>query len=204
MKQGTPEWHEARLGKVTASRIADVMAKTKSGYGAGRKNYMAELLAERLTGTWAEGFTSAAMQHGTDTEPMARAEYEFATGTMVEEVGFVQHPTIEMSGASPDGFVGYDGMVEIKCPNTATHLDTLINRTVDLKYMRQMQWQMVCAERNWCDFVSYDNRLPEEYRLCIIRFERIDSQEMTEAVELFLRELDELIREVKEAVAWRK
>ena len=191
MKQRTDEWHEARLGKVTASRISDIMTKTKSGYGAGRKNYMAELIAERLTGTWANGFTSAAMERGTEVEPIARAEYEFETDTVVAEVGFIDHPTIEMSGASPDGLIDYDGMIEIKCPNTATHIDTLITKQIAKKYMLQMQWQMACAGRLWCDFVSYDNRLPEEYRQCIIRVDRdeILCAEMNLEIQIFLGHL---------------
>ena len=136
--QGTPEWHAIRLGKVTASRVADVMAKTKTGYGASRANYMAELIAERLTGAPAERYTNAAMQWGTDKEPEARALYEFLTDAAVAQIGFVAHPTISMSGASPDGLVGYDGLVEIKCPNTATHIDTLLGVSGPSKYMLQM------------------------------------------------------------------
>jgi len=105
MEQRSPEWFAARLGKVTASRIADVMATTKSGYGAGRANYMAELICERMTGKRQEGYTNAAMQWGTDQEPFARAAYEFLTDRTVSEVGFIDHPTIPMSGASPDGLV---------------------------------------------------------------------------------------------------
>jgi len=126
-EQRTDEWFAQRLGKVTASRVADVMAKTKTGYSASRENYMAQLVVERLTQTKAESFTNAAMQWGTDQEPFARAAYEAAQGVMVEEVGFMSHPDIEMAGASPDGLVGDDGLLEIKCPNTATHIETLLS-----------------------------------------------------------------------------
>lgn len=170
--QGSPEWHQLRLGKVTASRIADVCARTKTGYGAGRKNYMAELAAERLTGVQAEGFTNAAMQWGTDMEPEARSAYQFHANKRVVQVGFVDHPSIAETGASPDGEVSDDGLVEIKCPNTATHIETLLGGIVPEKYVLQMQWQMACTGRKWCDFASYDPRLPESMRLFVRRVDR--------------------------------
>jgi putative phage-type endonuclease len=170
--QGSPEWFSIRCGKVTASRVADVVAKTKSGWGASRANYAAELIAERLTGTPAEGFTSAAMQWGTDQEPAARMAYEFMYDVNVEQVGFVGHPGLKDAGASPDGLVGEIGMVEIKCPNTATHIDTLINQKVPAKYITQMMWQMACTGRLWCDFVSYDPRLPESMQMFVKRVDR--------------------------------
>jgi putative phage-type endonuclease len=172
--QGSPEWHALRCGKVTASRVADVIAKTKTGWGASRANYAAELIAERLTGVAAEGFTNAAMQWGTDQEPNARMAYEFMEDVTVEQVAFVVHPTIEDAGASPDGLVGQDGMVEIKCPNTATHIDTLINQAIPAKYVTQMMWQMACTGRKWCDFVSYDPRLPESMQMFVKRIHRDD------------------------------
>src|SRR3990167_876627 len=141
LEQGSPEWLLARVGKVTASRVSDVVAKTKTGWGASRANYMAELIAERLTGAPAAQYVNAAMQWGTDTEPQARAAYEFFQDATVEQVGLVPHPTIPMSAASPDGLVGDDGMVEIKCPNTATHVDTLLSPVIPEKYTTQMQWQ---------------------------------------------------------------
>lgn len=177
--QGSDEWKALRLGKVTASRVADIVAKTKSGYSASRANYAAQLIAERLTGTPAETFTNAAMQHGTETEPEARAAYEFYQGVTVEEVAFIPHPQIDQAGCSPDGLVGGDGLVEIKCPNTATHLDTLIGQTVPAKYETQMQFQMACTGRSYCDFVSYDPRMPENMRLFIKRVPR-DDQRITE------------------------
>lgn len=161
MKQRSDAWFSARLGKVTASRIADVMAQGRSGEAVSRKNYRAELVAERLTGERAEGFTSAAMQHGIDTEPQARAAYEWDQGVEVVECGLINHPLIAMSAASPDGLVGDAGLVEIKCPNTATHIDLIETGKIDRKYLFQMQWQMACTERAWCDFVSFDPRLGE-------------------------------------------
>ena len=194
-EQRTNEWFAARLGKVTASRIADVTAKTKTGWGAGRKNYMAELVAERLTGTRNEGFTNAAMQWGTDTEPDAVAAYEFYQCATVEPVGFVDHPAISMTGASPDGLVGDDGLIEIKCPNTSTHLDTILTGNIDGKYIKQMQWQMACTGRKWCDFASYDPRLPEHLRLWTNRVSRDDAMitDLETMVRDFLSELETLI-----------
>lgn len=171
MDQRTPEWFSARAGKVTASCIYKVMAKTKTGYGADRANYHAQLVAERLTGVTAESFSNAAMQWGTDTEPQARAMYSLEVAPVVE-VGFIDHPTIAMAGASPDGLVGENGLVEIKCPNTATHIATLTGAPIDRKYIYQMQWQMACTGTDWCDFASFDPRLPLEMQLHIRRVER--------------------------------
>ena len=175
MEQRTPEWHAARLGKVTASRVADVIAKTKTGWGASRANLMADLIVERLTGQPASTFTNAAMEWGTEQEPAARAAYSARTGELVEEAGFIDHPRVASSGASPDGLVGDDGLVEFKCPNTATHLDTLLAGAVPNKYVTQMQWQMACTGRKWCDFVSFDPRLPEHLRMFVKRVERDDA-----------------------------
>jgi len=174
--QGSPEWKALRCGKVTASRVADVVARTKTGYSASRANYLAQLIAERLTGTPAETYTNATMQHGVDTEPEARAAYEFYQGATVEQIAFVPHPKIDQAGASPDGLVGADGLVEIKCPNTATHLETLLGQAVPAKYIDQMQFQMACTGRKWCDFVSYDPRMPEHMRLFVRRVERDDKR----------------------------
>jgi hypothetical protein len=190
--QGSPEWFAMRCGRVTASRVADVIAKTKTGWGASRTNYAAELIAERLTGCTAPGFTNAAMQWGTETEPLARMAYETRVGVTVEEIGFVDHPEIANSGASPDGLIGDDGMLEIKCPNTATHLDTLLSETVPAKYVTQMMWQMACTGRAWCDFVSFDPRLPAEMSLFIRRVPRDVSMilDLEGDVAAFLREID--------------
>jgi putative phage-type endonuclease len=169
MIQRTAEWFKARAGKVTASRVSDVIAKTKAGYSEKRAAYMMELIAERLTGDTGDHFPSSAMQWGIDHEALARSAYEAARGVMVEEVGFIQHPTIPMSGASPDGFVGVDGIIEIKCPTTRTHLGTVMAVGVPDGYLAQIGWQLECTGRAWCDFVSFDPRLPEAYQLIIRR-----------------------------------
>lgn len=193
--QGTPEWHAARAGKVTASRMADLTAKTKAGWGAGRANYMAELVAERLTGVVSESFTNLAMRHGIETEPEARRVYEFMTDNRVTPIGFVLHPTIEMSGASPDGLVGEDGLLEIKCPNTATHIETLLTDEVQEKYIKQMQWQMLCTGRAWCDFVSYDPRLPARMQLFVKRINAVPAMQadLETQVAAFLTEIDAMV-----------
>lgn len=202
IEQGSPEWFAQRLGKVTASRVADVIAKTKTGYSASRENYMAQLICERLTNTKGESFTNSAMQWGTETEPLARAAYEALKDVLVDEVGFVSHPTIEMAGASPDGFVGDSGLLEIKCPNTATHIDTLLSEIVPTKYITQMQWQMVCTGRHWCDFVSFDPRLPAELQLFVKRVEcdPVYGAMLEKEVILFLSELDNKITKLNEKV----
>ena len=191
MEQRTDEWFSARAGKVTASRVADLMAKTKSGYSASRDNYMAQLIVERFTGGKAESFTNAAMAWGNEQEPFARAAYEARLGLFVDEVGFVPHPTIDGAGASPDGLVEDDGLVEIKCPNTATMIDVLINETVARKYYMQMQMQMACTERQWCDYVVFDPRMPESAQLFVKRINRDDKfiAEMESEIIKFLIEL---------------
>lgn len=191
MEQRSDEWFKARLGKVTASRVADVMARTKTGYSASRANYMAELICERLTGAPAERFTNAAMQWGTDNEPHAKASYAFMRDATIEDVGFVLHPTIKDLGASPDGLVGESGLVEIKCPNTATHIETLLADSIDGKYITQMQVQMACTGRQWCDFVSFDPRLPVDMQLFVKRVERDNERiaEIEAEVSAFLGEI---------------
>jgi putative phage-type endonuclease len=195
IEQGTPEWFAQRLGKVTASRIADIMAKTKTGVSASRGNYLAQLVAERLTGQSADTFKSGAMQHGTETEPQARMVYEAETGQIVTEVAMINHPTIEMSGASPDGFVGTDGLVEIKCPNTSTHIASLMADKAPSGYIPQMQWQMACTGRAWCDFVSFDPRMPEDMQLLIKRVPRDEAliAEYEAEVIKFLAEVQETV-----------
>ena len=200
VEQGTPEWFAARLGNVTASRVADVIAKTKSGYSASRENYMAQLICERMTNTVAESYTNAAMQWGTETEPLARAAYESLADVLVDEVGYIAHPTIERAGASPDGLIGVFGLLEIKCPNTATHIDTLISEQVPTKYITQMQWQMSCTGRTWADFVSFDPRLPSGLQMFVKRVE-FDAEYVAmlkEEVIKFLTELDAKIFKLNE------
>ena len=200
IEQGSPEWFAQRLGKVTASRVADVIAKTKTGYSTSRDNYMAQLVCERMTQTVAESFTNAAMQWGTETEPLARAAYEAYADVLVDEVPMIAHPTIEAAGASPDGLVGDDGLVEIKCPNTATHIDTLLSQTVPGKYNTQMQWQMACTGRQWCDFVSFDPRMSDGLQLFVKRVPRDNAyiQMLEEEVRKFLVELDNKITKLND------
>lgn len=195
MEQRTILWFTSRVGKLGASRVADAIAKTKTGWGASRANLLAELVAERLTGAPTESFTSAAMQWGTTTEEEARDAYSFRTGADVVEVGFIDHPNIPMTGASPDGLVGDAGLVEIKAPNTATHIDTLLSGSVPGKYITQMMWQMECTGRDWCDFVSYDPRLPESMRLFVRRIDRDDARlaELRALVIAFLAEVDGMV-----------
>jgi putative phage-type endonuclease len=198
MEQRTDDWFAARLGKVTASRVADVIAKTKTGYGAGRANYMADLVVERLTGQKASSFSNAAMEWGTEQEPNAKAAYAAKTGILVEDVGFIDHPTVAMSGASPDGFAE-EGLVEIKCPNTATHLEYIFEGKPPQKYVTQMQWQMACTGRPWCDFVSYDPRLPERLQLLVVRVPRDDDyiKILEQEVTTFLQELDDKLNKLE-------
>ena len=199
MEQRTAEWFAARLGKVTASRVADVMARTKSGYSASRTHYMAELVCERLTGIPSEHFESAAMKWGTDTEPLARRAYEARTGELVEEVGFIEHQRIKGFGASPDGLVGTDGGLEIKCPNTATHIEYLTGGSIDRAYIIQMHVGMMCTGRAWWDFLSFDPRLPENLSYFCVRVKRDDAlvAEIEDEVKKFLAELDEMVERLK-------
>jgi putative phage-type endonuclease len=201
MEQRSPEWFAARLGKVTASRVADVIAKTKSGWGASRANYAAQLVAERLTGTAAESFTNAAMQWGCDFEAEARRAYAFYVDADVAEEAFTPHPTITMAGASPDGLIGADGLLELKCPNTATHIQTLLGGIVPEKYVTQMMFQMACTGRQWCDFASYDPRLPESMKLFVKRVDRDDAKiaELEAHVIDFLGEVEKTVAQLRAA-----
>ena len=198
IEQRTEEWFAARLGKVTASRVADVIAKTKTGYSASRENYMAQLVVERLTNTKAESYTSAAMMHGVEQELFARAAYEATQGVMVEEVGFVPHPSIEWAGASPDGLVGDDGLVEIKCPNTATMIETLLSQKIPGKYITQMQFQMACTGRKWCDYVSFDPRMPAKAQMFVRRVDRDDEYiaEIEAEIVKFLAEVESQVQKL--------
>jgi len=191
IEQRSDEWFKIRCGKVTASRVSDVIAKTKSGWGASRANYMAQLIAERLTGEVADSYTNSAMQWGTDHEDEARTAYEFYQNENVQEIGFVKHQKLE-SGASPDGLVGKDGLIEIKCPNTSTHIQTLLDQKIPKKYETQMLWQLECTGRKWVEFVSYDPRMPENLKLFVRRFERDDERldEIRAMVADFIGELE--------------
>lgn len=175
IQQRTDEWHQARCGKITASRMNAVMNKLKNGdSGAERRKYIGQLICERLTNEPTQHFENEAMRHGTEIEPLARNAYILKTGNLVEEVGFIEHKTIPNAGASPDGLVGDDGLIEIKCPETYTHIETLRTGEIKQDYIYQMQWQMECTGRKWCDFVSFDNRLPEKLQIKIIRIKRDD------------------------------
>lgn len=198
IQQGSDAWFAQRLGKATASRIKDIVAKTKTGYSTSRDKYLTQLLLERLTGTVAESYSDAAMAWGNDTEPFARAAYEAQKGVMVDQVAFINHPTIEMAGASPDGLVGDDGLVEIKCPMSHTHLESLLGG-LDDQYKIQVNWQMACTGRKWTDLCSFDPRFPAELQLVIKRFERDDAfiATLEEEVIKFLKELDDKLNKVK-------
>jgi hypothetical protein len=192
-EEGWGELSPERIGRATASRISDVIAKTKSGYSTSRGNYAAELVAERLTGVqYSSGYENAAMKFGRETEPLARIAYEFHTDSQVDKAGFIVHPTIPLSGASPDGVINNDGLVEIKCPNTATHIATLRGEPMADKYYVQVQWQMACTKRLWTDWVSFDPRLPEEMRLFVARIplDRKRIHELEDEVTAFLAEVE--------------
>lgn len=203
MIQGSAEWVAARLGKLTASRLADALARTKTGWGASRANLMADLLVERLTGEPTDRFVNAAMQWGTDTEPQACDAYAFRTDADLTECGFVDHPTIPMSGASPDRLVGADGFLEVKCPLTATHLDTVLTGHVPGRYLTQIGWQMACTGRAWCDYISFDPRLPGNMRMFVKRVRRDDLAiaELEREARIFLAELDAKLAALTEACA---
>ena len=197
VEQGTPEWFALRLGKVTASRLKDVIATTKTGYSTSRDKYMTQLLLERITNIVAESYTNDAMTWGTEQEPFARAKYEGLASTLVEQVAFVNHPTIPMSGASPDGLVMDDGLVELKCPMSHTHLESILGG-IDDQYMPQVQWQMAVTERSYTDLCSYDPRFPEHLQLVVKRINRDDDYiaKLEKEVIKFLAELDDKVNKV--------
>lgn len=199
LEQRTPEWFAVRAGKVTASRIADLTAKTKTGYSTSRANYKAQLVCERLTGVPADSFTNAAMQWGIEKEPEAREAYCQHQLCAVNEIGFVHHPRFDMAGCSPDGLVAEDGLVELKCPLSATHIDILLGGSFPDKYVKQALWQMACTERTYCDLVSFDPRLPETMRLFIQRIPRDEQAiaELEREVEAFLAEVDVTVAELR-------
>ena len=196
MEQRSAEWYAVRLGKVTGSQVSAVLAKRDS---ATRANYLSELVVERLTGQQAEFFMNDAMQHGIDTEPEARMAYEAHKGVLVDEIGFVNHAAISNFGCSPDGLVGLDGLIEIKCPNSKTHIDTVLSKKAPTKYIPQMMAQMACTGRKWCDFVSFDPRLPEDLQLFVVRVDRDDQYiaNLEKEVSAFLAEVDETLIKLK-------
>jgi putative phage-type endonuclease len=198
MEQRSEEWFQARLGLVTASRVADVLAKIKSGESASRRNYKIQLVSERLTGERQETYINQAMQDGIDREQFARDRYVQQFGE-VEEVGFVKHPTLE-AGASPDGMVGDDGIIEIKCPMGSTHTETLMTQDIPSKYVPQVQFQLLVTGRKWCDFVSYNPMFPEHLQVFVKRIEADPAyqQELEAEVKQFLKEVDDVINKLKE------
>ena len=206
IEQRTDEWFQQRLGKVTASRISDVIAKTKTGVSTSRQNYLVQLVSERLTGKKGDSFVNQAMLDGIERESAARELYERTRGVSVTEVGFFDHPTIAMSGASPDGAVNaeqegkYDGLIEIKCPIETTHTNTLMSKSVPNKYIPQMQWQLACTNAKWVDFVSYNPNFPEELQLFVARVDRNDDMinELETEVIKFLDEVEQTIIKLKE------
>ena len=204
VEQGSIAWRELRAGNATASRIADIIAKTKTGYSTSRENYMTELVIERF-GVIGEGFTNAAMQHGTETEPFARSAYELKNGIMVSEIDYVPHKTIKRAGASPDGIVG-DGLLEIKCPNSTTHFNYFLAGEVPEKYKPQMAWQMACTGAKWCDFVSFDPRVPTDLQYFEIRYERDDVYIATLEAEVskFLEEVEAKYQQLNNLIQLKK
>lgn len=196
--QGSQEWLEMRRGKLTASRMSDAMAGKET---AARKNYIAQLVAERLTGQIAPSFCNDAMDWGIEHEPIARAEYEILTGADVNLIDFVDHPELEWCGASPDGLILDDGLIEIKCPNTATHIEYLLGQKPPAKYVPQMALQMLCTGRKWCDFVSFDPRLPAKHRLFVVRYQPEDLDKYNDAATLFLADVVDTIDRLNRVAA---
>lgn len=193
LEQGSQEWLDYKVGKVSASRIADITAKLRNGVaGASRATYLGELIAERLTGISYGSYSTPAMQWGTEHEPMARAAYQFRALMPVTRVGCILHPDIDNALCSPDGLIGSDGMVEFKCPNTSTHCDFLLGAEIPGRYLQQMQWQLACAQRQWVDYVSFDPRLPEHLQLWVQRVPRDDRLIVALQVEVmgFLHDLE--------------
>ena len=190
--QRSDDWFSARCGSLGASQIADALAKTRSGYSASRANLRAKLVLERLTGKQEDGFKSAAMQFGIDNEEHARSAYQFLMNASVQEVGLYKHPSINWTHASPDGLVGERGLLEIKVPQPATHLETLKSQTIADRYIKQMYWQMTCTGRDWCDFVSFQPSFPEDLQFFCKRIERDDKviADLESQVAEFLAEVE--------------
>ena len=196
LEQGTDEWRMARLGHVSGSSIADVMAKGKTGEAITRKKYKTKLVAERLTGLFGESFTNASMEHGTATEPLARMNYEVSHETFIEKTGFWKHPTIKWVGVSPDGLIGDNGIIEIKCPNTTTHIDYILENKVPTEYYKQIQCQLWVTGREFCKFVSFDNRIGEKNQMFVAEARRDEDliKIMENETLIFLDEVEEMVR----------
>lgn len=204
MEQRTDEWFKARLGKVTASKIHDIMIKTKVGESTYKTKYRLQLVTERLTGKVVPMFMNDAMKHGVEYEDEAKLEYanrnKLLVGTDLTDVGMIDHPRIDMCGASPDGMVGDKGLIEIKCPQPITHTTTIETSEIHKRYIHQMQWQMSCTGREWCDFVSYHPDFPDDLKLFIKRVPRDNEliARLEEEVSTFVQEVEYKIKTIKE------
>jgi len=196
----SPQWLPARVGLATASLFPKIMARTKTGWAASRDDVKKQLVAERLTGIKTEVFVTEAMNHGIEQEAPACDLYSIRTGTILERSGLYLHPTIEFLGGSPDREIGTDGLLECKCPTSKTHLNWLIGKTLPQDYVPQMLIQLACTGRKWCEFISYDPRMPEKQQLFIARFEPTAAEiaKAEEEAALFLKEVDDLFRLVTE------
>lgn len=204
--QGSAEWLDIRRGKITASRIVDVLDRLKKGgEGAGRRNYRIDLIAERLSGRSEGHYISPEMQWGIECELMARAAYEMQRGVMVESVGFVLHPTLDFTGASPDGLVDEDGTTEFKCPKTTTHIKWMLEGGVPEEHQPQCLWVMTCTGRKWCDFVSYCPHLPDGLSTFIVRMERDEQRiaDVTNEVCRFDDEVQHFVTELSKKIIER-
>jgi putative phage-type endonuclease len=194
MEQRTEQWFQDRLGHATGSRAADILAGKDT---QARKGYLTQLVTERLTGRAQDSFVNADMQRGIDVEPLAKAAYQLSY-ELTDDVGFVKHPMIRWFGASPDALVGSDGLVEIKCPRSTTHLDYIQSGKPPAKYVPQMMAQISCTGRKWVDFVSFDDRFPEHLRLFVVRFQPTQEEiaKFESKVKEFLTEVDNLMEKL--------
>ncbi|WP_273722008.1 lambda exonuclease family protein [Bartonella sp. ML71XJBT] len=202
MEQRTAEWFQARLGKVTASNVYNVLNKTAKGTPTSKyEEYKIKLMTERLTEEISQSYITPAMQWGIEHEEDALREYAFIYDTEVTRCGFIQHPTIQMAGASPDGFVGEDGLVEIKCPQSLNHLRFFIDDTIKPEYIAQMQFQMACTGRKWCHFMSYNPHFVGRSSHLRMKIKRINRDEehieaINKAVEIFLEEIEQEMQKI--------
>ena len=203
MEQYSAEWWAARCGKVTASRIGDLMARTKKGWGAARGHYLAEKVAERITGKPRDRRKVASLDHRLELEPDARAAYEFYSDNVVELAGFIEHPRIPDAGASPDGLIRPNGGLEIKCPDEEAHIQILTAQAIDSDYLYQMQFNIACANADWWDFASFNPNMPEELKLYVRRVERDDDMigDIENSVIEFLAEVELKVSQVRGLVS---
>lgn len=211
VEQGTPEWLQMRCGMGTGSGIGKAIKrigkseKNPNGtkYSADREKYLMEVVCERLTGRATEHYVTDAMLWGIEHEPIAREEYGMARGCDVDPGKFAIHDRMKWFGSSSDGLVGEDGCIEIKCPTSLTHLQWVIDGVVPDEHIDQMKAAMSCYNRQWCDFISYDPRMPKDLRLFVRRLERDEPMivEMEQEVEKFLAEVDVLLDTIKKRKA---